>query len=312
MNRKVFLWDAFCFATVFGIWPRFIEPRLLKTTQVKCSFSLPSNRSSFKIVQISDLHFHQNVDQNFLQKLKIGVLKQAPDLIVITGDFLCYGQLDDPLILKNYLKDLKAPFGTYAVLGNHDYSGAIGINANGDYDVIESHPAPFKAGFSRLFKPVTLTGKVTDTAKALKPHPELLQILHDTSIQLLNNRTVQVEDLFNISGVGEHMAGQVDVIATFENYSKALPGILLAHNPDAIPLLKEKPGQMILCGHTHGGQINLPWIRRRFAALEHPQYYKGLFHENQKMIYVSRGIGGTLPFRFNAVPEIVSITLTKS
>jgi predicted MPP superfamily phosphohydrolase len=303
-TRNNFLWDAFCFASLFGIWPRFIEPKLLKVTRLTIPFPI-----SFKILQISDLHFHNGINQNFLSKLKDAVSKEAPDLIAITGDFLCHGELDDPSLLEQFLSGLIAPFGTYAVLGNHDYSRGIGINRVGDYDILENHPAPFKEGFSRLFYTTRLSKKVADPVRKLQPHPELLRILERTSIQLLDNACVQVGDLFNIAGVGEHMAGRVDLESAFASYSKALPGIVLAHNPDAIPALKQAPGSIILCGHTHGGEVNLPWLRKRFTALENPKYLSGLFHEEQKTIYVSRGVGGTFPFRFNAVPEIVSITL---
>lgn len=309
-NHKTLLWDAFCFASLLGIWPRFIEPKLLKITHL--TFPFPYLSAPFKILQISDLHFHSGAKPNFLNKLTRSISKEAPDLIAITGDFLCYGKLEDPSRLQQFLQELKAPFGTYAVLGNHDYSQGIGINREGDYDVVEVSSAPFKEGFSRLFYTTTLSKKVTARVKLLEPNPQLLNILNRASIKLLNNQSVQVGNLFNISGIEEHMAGRVNLESTFANYSKELPGIILAHNPDAIPALKKVPGNIILCGHTHGGEVNLPWLWRRFTALENPQYRRGLFYEDQKTIYVSRGVGGTFPFRFNAVPEIVSITLYPS
>lgn len=308
-NHKTILWDAFCFASVFGIWPRFIEPKLLKITHLTLPF--PILQPTFKILQISDLHFHGRVNDKFLNRLKKAISSESPDLIAITGDFLCHGELDDPSGLEEFLSGLKAPFGTYAVLGNHDYSKGIGINNEGDYDIVKSPQAPFKEGFSRLFHTTRLSRKVSESVRQLEPHPELINILKQSSIQLLNNKSVQVENLFNISGVGEHMAGRVDLGSAFKNYSEKLPGVVLAHNPDAIPALMNSPGNVILCGHTHGGEVNLPWIWKRFTALENPKYRSGLFHEDQKAIYVSRGVGGTFPFRFNAIPEIVSITLTQ-
>lgn len=307
-NHRTILWDAVCIASLLGIWPRFIEPKLLKMTRLTLPF--PISQPTFKIVLISDLHFHEGLNKKFLYKLANSVCKESPDLIVITGDFLCYGRLENPLELEEFLKKLKAPFGTYAVLGNHDYSKGIGINQEGDYDIVEKSPAPIKEGFSRLFRKARLSGKVTERARKLQPHSELLDILKRTSIHLLNNRSIQIENLLNISGIGEHMAGQVDLELAFKGYSTNLPGITLAHNPDAIPALKKTPGNMILCGHTHGGEINLPWLWKRFTPLENPSYRSGLFFENQKIIYVTRGVGGTFPFRFNAPPEIVSITLT--
>jgi predicted MPP superfamily phosphohydrolase len=95
----------------------------------------------------------------------------------------------------------------------------------------------------------------------------------------------------------------------FQGYDNNLPGIILVHNPDAFTQLKAHPGHLILAGHTHGAQINLPWFRNRFCRLENPRYKRGLFQEDGKMMYVSRGLGAVFPLRFNAPPEIVSMTL---
>jgi predicted MPP superfamily phosphohydrolase len=87
--------------------------------------------------------------------------------------------------------------------------------------------------------------------------------------------------------------------------------VVLVHNPDGVKTLRGYPGDVVLSGHTHGGQVNLPWMWKRFAVLENPAVRRGLYYLEGKWIYVNRGIGSVMKFRWFAVPEILSITLRK-
>lgn len=304
MIRVPSKFSLFCFFSVFGIWPRFIEPHLLKTTR----FDWALVKEKFKIVQLSDLHFHQGMGKNFLSKIILRVNAEKPDLIAITGDFLCNGHLWAPEQLENFLKALKSRLGVFAVLGNHDFNMPLSINKEGDYDTISKISSPFLSGMTRLFKKPELSGKVTDRAKTLFPHPELLQILKKSVVTLLNNETVQVGPI-NLTGLGEWMAASTRSEKAFEAYDKKRPGVILVHNPDAVKQLKDYPGQIILSGHTHGGQVNLPWFWKRFTAMENPLFKKGKYFLKEKLLYISSGVGGVTAFRFNSFPEIVSINL---
>ena len=116
----------------------------------------------------------------------------------------------------------------------------------------------------------------------------------------------------NVCGLGEYILGRSLPEIAFRDYDSRYPGIILAHNPDATPHLKNYPGQVILCGHTHGSQINLPWFAKKFTLLENPQYNRGLFKiSDNKWMYVNRGIGSLLPFRWFASPELTLLTLQK-
>lgn len=115
--------------------------------------------------------------------------------------------------------------------------------------------------------------------------------------------------MLNICGLGEHMAGKALPQEAYKNYDTNYPGLILVHNPDAIPRLKNYPGEVILCGHTHGAQINLPWMWRRFIVLENPRYKRGLLHENQRWIYINRGVGAVMNFRWFSVPELLLLEL---
>lgn len=302
-------WDLFCASTLLGIWPRFIEPKCLFTTHLEISFKLPHKAPRLRIVQLSDVHINRASSEKFIEKIVKKVTALSPDLIALTGDFLCLGQLEAREKLSLLLEGLKAPLGVYAVLGNHDFTPPLIINAEGNYDVEEKPFSLIHRGWKLLFSRPMVSGKVTRRARRAKPHPLLLELFKQAHIELLDNRTVQVGGLFNLTGLGEHMAGQARPEIAFEGYRSDLSGIVLVHNPDTFPALKLYPGELVLSGHTHGGQINLPLLWKRFTLLENPRYKSGFFQEGDKRLYVSRGLGSALSFRLNAPPEIVSVDL---
>jgi predicted MPP superfamily phosphohydrolase len=307
------LWDTWCILSIIGIWPRFIEPNLLTTTHLKLSIpGLPSALHGFKITQLSDLHFAPRVTNYFFHKLIKAVRSQSPDLITMTGDFLCYGELSDPERLRQLLQSLSAPHGCYAVLGNHDYAQAVSINAAGDYDVLQDNSSSIIKGFKRLFSKTVLTKKTTPQASAIDLNPELIALLKNSPFELLNNRTKIIpvgNTHLNLCGLGEYILGRCQPEQAFANYDPSYPGIILLHNPDGAPLLDQYPGDIVLSGHTHGGQINLPWLWKKLTLMENMQFKKGLKRLNGKWLYISRGVGSVMPFRWFAPPEIVHITL---
>lgn len=308
-----FLWNLFCTATVVGIWPRFIEPNIISTSRINLKVSnLPKSLDGFKILQISDLHLNLNISDKFLDKIvkKCDALK--PDLIAFTGDFLCYSQMVEPDRLLSFLKRFKAPHGCFAVLGNHDYASCVSVNDDGDYDVIEPSSSSLGRAFSRLNSSVTLTKRPTERAKAVPMNTELLSLLSKSPFHLLHNETKRIDvngTKLNICGLGEHTLARIDTKAAFKDYDRNFPGIILLHNPDGAPQLLDHPGDIILSGHSHGGQVNLPWIWKKFTLLENMQFKRGLVKFNDKWIYINRGIGSIMPFRWFATPEILLLTL---
>ena len=84
---------------------------------------------------------------------------------------------------------------------------------------------------------------------------------------------------------------------------------LLAHTPDQLSWARKGDGDLLLAGHTHGGQIRLPLIGPVFSAARSLQYISGLYHAPPTILNVSRGISGELPLRVNCPPEIVHLTL---
>lgn len=307
-------WDIWCIASIIGIWPRFIEPRLLRTTRLTLPISdLPSALQGLKILHFSDLHWHAQFSSRFQKKIIREINALEPDLILFTGDFLCRSKLENAEGLRVILESLKAPVGCFAVLGNHDYEQFVTINQEGDYDVdASSSDTMIVKGFRRLLRSVPLTKKVTERAQRLGCHEELVKLLEQTSFQLLNNTTKLVAcngHWINICGLGEYTLAKWRPDEAFKNYNAKYPGIILCHNPDTLKGLKSYPGDLILSGHTHGGQINLPWLWKRFTLIEHPEFKRGLKRLGKKWAYINRGISGVMKFRWFASPELTLITL---
>lgn len=308
------LWDLWCTFSVIGIWPRFIEPNLICQNHLELEIPyLPKSVDGFKIVQFSDLHFSKEKSDTFLEKLKKKIMQNKPDLIVFTGDFLCFSKLEDQNRLKKFLNSLHAPFGCYAIFGNHDYENFVSINSHGQYDVIKSRSSTLSRGFKRLFsKPLTLTGYSTDRAKNTGLHQELVDLLKETPFKLLHNENEIVkinENGLNICGLGEYSLGKCLPEKAYESNNPHFPTLVLSHNPDSLHLLKNYPSDLILSGHTHGGQVNLPGLRKKFLLLENDRLVRGLVVDQDKKIYINRGIGSVMKFRWFSVPEILILTL---
>jgi predicted MPP superfamily phosphohydrolase len=307
------LWDLWCIFSIIGIWPRFIEPNLLVTTRLTLPIpNLPLELKGLKIVQFSDLHINPRLSDSYLKKLQKKIEKASPDIVVFTGDFLCYSLLNCNVRLKKFLNEIQAPYGCYAIFGNHDYEKCVSVNEEGNYDLIDMDSSLISKGFQRLFCPIPLTGNITEPIARLNEHQDLRFLLSETPFQLLNNSNKLIKirgSALNISGVGEHMMGRCKPEEALRDFDKNYPGIILAHNPDCIPALKNLSGNVILCGHTHGAQVNLPWIWKNFIIMENMEYKRGLFKVENKWVYVNRGVGSVMPFRWFSIPEILVLTL---
>jgi len=310
------LWNLWCIGTIVGIWPRFIEPKLIRRSKLTLPIKdLPKNLEGLRIVHFSDLHLSPQVSDRFLDRLTKKINALSPDIVLFTGDFIDYSTLNDPQRLQKVLSSIEARLGCYASFGNHDYARYVSIDSSGNYDVKSSKRSGIIGGFNRLLTKTTLSGQATDAAKAVPFHEELLSLLKKTPFTLLHNETTQIDlngDRLNLCGLGDYMLGRCLPQEAFKTYDKNAPGIILSHNPDTLQTLKDYPGNIILCGHTHGGAVMLPGIRRRIILLENPQFVRGKFTIGDKTAYVNRGIGSTIPFRWFASPEILLLTLESS
>lgn len=310
-------WDLGCLLSIVGIWPRYIEPEIICLSRIECPIkNLPFDLDGFRIVQFSDLHLSPSMSDRFLKRMRKKTMNLKPDLIVFTGDFLCYSKIGDKKRLEKFLNGLKAPYGCFAILGNHDYKEPVLVNTNtGEYDVLERKEGDIAAGLNLIFHKPKVLGKSSQAAKEVDFHPELMTLLKKTPFRVLHNEHVLIKvknSCINIVGLGEHMLGKDHGDSAWKDIDATGPTIALAHNPDTFPSLMNTPADLILSGHTHGAQINLPGLWNHFTLMENPEYKRGLFRKNEKTFYVSRGVGSVFKFRLFSVPEITLFTLRKA
>lgn len=207
------------------------------------------------------------------KKLLSLIAENEPDIIVITGDLIDSRRTDIDVALTFIREALKiAP--CYYITGNHE---------------------------SRV-------------AAYYRMEVEM----REAGVTVLRNYKASI----NRDGESIHILGLDD--RTFSGSAKftqnldALAGnehgftLLLTHRPEVFPLYCFYPIDLVLCGHTHGGQIRLPWLGAVFCPNQgwFPEYDAGLYHQRNTTMIISRGLGNSLfPFRVNNRPELVMVTL---
>jgi len=244
---------------------------------------------NIKIVQISDLHLACWRNPKSVEKAIAMVNAQQPDFIFITGDLVQFVS-DEMIKYMPILAELKAKYGIYSVLGNHDY---------GRY-------AHFK----------------TD---ALRKEDVQKLVDYQTSLgwRVLNNESVKLyEDSvplgITIAGVEFYSPKKMfinegDLTKTFQNVDTNDYVILLSHDPQAWYDLinKNLPANLTLSGHTHGMQLGIYSNSCKFspASLLYKQW-GGLYEKQGKLLYVNVGLGSVgFPARVGMPPEITVIHL---
>src|SRR5581483_2186571 len=111
-------------------------------------------------------------------------------------------------------------------------------------------------------------------------------------------------------GVGDLWAQHLDARAAFRAVDDSDPVVLLSHNPDSKDVMKEEPWNLMLSGHTHGGQVVPPWWGPRFAPVMDKRYVAGLNPWGDRQIHTTRGVGSIGSLRFNCRPEVSILELT--
>lgn len=255
---------------VSAIYSYFIEPYRIHVT----TYSLTDRQRPIRIVQLSDFHVE---DDNGLDRVRraIAITKDhRPDLIVITGDFIT-DFVYSPSGYLDLLKELPKIAPTYAIGGNHD--GGVWSGLRGGY-------------------------QTTDPIKQFLRPSGILYLENQTDTLSLRGRKLE------IYGSGDLWARKAthDTEAIFSTSPNSLK-IVLTHNPDSKFLFMNDPWDLMFSGHTHGGQVVIPFLGAPRVPINNKRYTRGHFAENNQHFIVSAGIGCLHGFRFNSVPEVVVV-----
>jgi uncharacterized protein len=146
--------------------------------------------------------------------------------------------------------------------------------------------------------------------------PAVVAALAEVEVHMLTNRSVRFDNCLTVVGVDDCHTGRPDLRAAFRGVERGAPVIAMTHNPNYYREMK-KFDCITLAGHTHGGQINLPFLTTGVLSVRHSKnsrvYKQGWFHDSgyPGRMFVSRGLGVVgIPFRYRATPEIVVFDLT--
>ena len=259
----------------------------IEVKHVELTFDeLPPAFDGYRIVQFSDAHVGTMFDgrEELLQRAVDSINAQKADLIVFTGDLVN----KRPSELEPHIKllsTLEARDGVYSILGNHDYPMYLADN----------NPA---VEYEHLEYMGYLQQKMG------------WHLLRNYSVVLRRgNDSIILAGLEN-EGMGR-MPQKSDIRHALWGVNRDQFVIMLEHDPTAWrrKILKDCHAQLTLSGHTHGGQLSLFGLSP--AALAY-QEYEGLYTIGSRQLYVTKGLGGVVPFRLGASGEIVVITLHKT
>jgi len=117
-------------------------------------------------------------------------------------------------------------------------------------------------------------------------------------------------DRILIGGAGDYWEDKLKIDRTFSCSEGNECRVLLAHNPDSVDTAFKTSLALVLSGHTHGGQVNLPFWGPPVLPVKNKRYSSGLISTSKTQLFISRGIGWAIyPIRFNCYPEIAVLEL---
>ena len=278
MLRKIFLGVILSGAALL-FYAAVIEPQWVKETRVTVETDRwPRGYPPLRIGFIADVHVGSPFsDLAAIEGVVARMNALRPDLVLLGGDFIgsrdmLFGGIVAPEPIAVRLGKLNAPLGVIAVLGNHD-------NFYGPARVTQAlHQAGIRV----------LENAATDIL--IGDMPVRIAGLADDSTTLPQDRRVWIDRLHR---------------------DREMPPLLIVtHDPGVFFEIPPRAA-LIVAGHTHGGQINIPFFGPPFLPSRAPNRHAyGLIREDGKIMYVTSGLSTSiLPLRFNARPEIVLIEL---
>jgi predicted MPP superfamily phosphohydrolase len=243
------------------------------TNQTIAIKNLPKEFHNFTISLVSDIHSSVFMPKSDMQKYVTSVNELKSDIIFVTGDFV-NSQVEEVYPFAEAFVDLKANYGVYGCLGNHDF-----------------------------FSDVETVAKEVEQCG--------IKLLRDETTTIQKNG--EKVFLLGVDDFGKRETAEQRFSQLVTKTETNIPKILLCHRPYFFDQAKNNNIDLTLSGHTHGGQVVFARIGETqiTPALVASPYIWGLYKNDNAQMYVSRGIGTVaIPIRINCPPEITKITLT--
>lgn len=254
------------------LYARFIGTKGLIVNEHNVKIpNLPESFHGVKIVHFSDLHYGSTIFSKELNSLKKQINELEPDIVVFTGDLIeeKYKPNDKDIeALIKFFKGINATIGKYLVSGNHDYKQSYFMKFVNDFG-FEFLDNNYKLIYYKSTTPIMITGLSSSEEK------------------------------------------KIDIDKAFSYYSdekndKNIVNITILHEPDNVDkILKKYPSNLFLAGHSHNGQVRLPFIGSIVKVPGAKKYYEPYYKVNNSELYISGGVGeSTLNLRFFCHPSI--------
>lgn len=250
-----------------GYYAHNLEPKWLDIKHNLISHALiPKGFDGMKMIQFSDTHLGFQFQLSDLQTIVNKINQLDPDIVLFTGDLM-----DAPNKYKaqhkipSVLNQLKAPLGKFSIYGNHDHGG---------YG-------------SEIYRDIMKKSNFT--------------MLQNTSTRI---SLLSTEEIF-LTGVDDAMLGHPDFEQALSGIPKGAFTIMLSHAPDLADTSSTYDIQYQISGHSHGGQVRIPFIGALVTPPYAEKYTEGTFEIDNMTLHVNRGLGTTrLPYRFLSRPEL--------
>ena len=252
-------------------YPLFVEGRWLETTHTR--IELAGLERPIRVLHLSDLHLGTHPPLERLEEIAREAVAHRPDIICLTGDYVD-GHFALKYPLERVIRILADAAPVYAVMGNHD--GDVFGSSSG------KSSAPVRARLQ-------LGG-----ANVLHNRWRKI-VVHDQPLLLV--------------GLGDRWSDEDDAEAAFRDSPLGWPTVVLAHNPDTKDRIADRPWQLMLAGHTHGNQVNLPFYDESWATVRDHRFIAGHYFWNGRQLFINRGLGGVKGIRFRSRPEISILEL---
>ena len=272
-------WIALLYGTFIGFYQ-------FEVRHVELSFrDLPPAFDGYRIVQFSDAHVGTPTGHRYkiLQRAVDSINAQKADLIVFTGDLqnkVPQEILPDTALLAK----LKARDGVYSVLGNHDYAA---------YSNVDEFTKGANCGLTRTLQIEMGWHLLCNTHQKIR---------RDSQSIVIAGMENDGEGRFPEFG---------DISRCLYGLSRNTFVVTLEHDPSSWrrKIIPHSHAQLTLSGHTHGGQFQIfGWSPASYRFGE----FCGLYRRGERALYVTKGLGGVVPFRLGAPGEIVVITLKRA
>ncbi len=261
-GKNFFLWLFFSLSLIvllLTFYGSFVEPKIITSKEYPIKFGQTIQNENIRLIVLTDLHLGNYKSAFFLNRIVKKVIKLQPDIVILGGDYVD-GKINSTELLFP-LSKISSLFPTFAVMGNHEYNQ--GFFADPKFQDLSANTRTF---------------------------------FFENNITVLDNNcqvvTVKNQKI-NIAGIIDFWTGKANFLTAYEKCDPRQKTVLISHNPEIVLLPLEKKFDLVISGHTHGGQFRLPFwgSLAKIPTKLGQKYDRGLFNFSNLQLFISQGLG---------------------